>query len=450
MDIFETQPYSEESERSIIGLCLMDYKQAIPACMEAGVDPTMFHSMGLGLAYQKCVEMFERGDVVDTASLLIELKKEKMDTAVGGPSGLAQILDSVFSVTSLPQHIRDLKDLSIRRRMMKIGYQMAVNASDQSTDLPELIDSCEKNVLDLDNDNSSNSLPSTKELVHRCISITEEAYKNNGNPVGLSTGVADLDRLITSGFQPGDLICLAGRPSTGKSSFAMQIALHQVLNQRNPVGVFSLEMSSELIMARCLAHVGKIDLKKIFDGQLGERGFKKYAKAGAILSGDGSILFVDDRAGVKIRDLRARARRMVSTMGVKMIVVDYLQLVLGSSPSMDNTARVSEVSRELKILGKQLKIPILALVQLNREIERGGPRKPKLSDIKDSGQIEQDADLVMTLWDPTPANEKHEEEAGCSKATISILKQRNGPLGDIPMVFIKKFMCHEMVALGSI
>jgi replicative DNA helicase len=288
---------------------------------------------------------------------------------------------------------------------------------------------------------------SIKALVSQAIVQIERYHENKGLLTGISSSFADLDKM-TSGFQPGDMIVIAARPSMGKTSLAMNIAEHVAIDQKLPVGIFSLEMTADSLVLRMLCSRAKVNLRKIRDGFFTERDFPKLTRTAGKLAS--SPLFIDDTAGLSILQLRAKARRMWQQHGIKLIVIDYLQLLHSTSRQADNRQQeIADISRGVKGLAKELNVPVIVLSQLNRELEKDKNRKPRLSDLRESGAIEQDADLVALLYKAGGDEDEETPEQEGVALKLLIAKQRNGPTGDIDLTFLKPYTRFESAAKVS-
>jgi len=297
-----------------------------------------------------------------------------------------------------------------------------------------LLDEVERDILHISEARVESSTSTIKELVHNAITTIESFHQRQGMLTGVGTGFVDLDKM-TSGFHEGEMIVIAARPSMGKTSLAMNIAEHVAIDLRLPVGVFSLEMTAESLVLRMLCSRSRVNLRNIRDGFLAERDFPKLTGSAGKLAG--APLFIDDTAGLSILQLRAKARRMAQQYGIKLFVIDYLQLLHSTARRADNRQQeIADISNGVKSLAKELKVPVVVLSQLNRELEKDKNRKPRLSDLRESGAIEQDADLVALLYKPSSGDD---DEAGAEQDAVPvnllIAKQRNGRTGDVNLTF---------------
>jgi replicative DNA helicase len=310
-----------------------------------------------------------------------------------------------------------------------------------------LLDEVEKDILRVNESRAQGSVMTTKDLVNKAIGTIENFFSRKGTLTGLATGFTDLDR-ITDGLHGSEMIVVAARPSMGKTSLAMNIVEHAVLEDKLPVAVFSLEMSAEALVLRMMCSIARVNLRSIREGFMSESDFPKLTSAAGRLAN--APLFIDDSAALSILQLRARARRLHQMHGIKLFVVDYLQLLHSTARrSQENRQQeISDISSGIKALAKELKVPVLVLSQLNRELERDKSRKPRLSDLRESGAIEQDADLVGLLYKPNAGEDDdgNTEEADGVPINLLIAKQRNGPTGDVNLTFLKSYTRFESAA----
>jgi replicative DNA helicase len=313
------------------------------------------------------------------------------------------------------------------------------------------MDEVERDVLRISESRATGNVMGIKELVHKAINTVEDFHARKGMLTGVGTGFTDLDRM-TSGLHPGEMVVVAARPSMGKTSLAMNIAEHVAVDLKLPVGVFSLEMTAESLVLRMLCSRARVNLRSVREGFLAERDFAPLTNAAGQLSG--APLFIDDTSGMSILQLRAKARRMCQQHGIKLFVVDYLQLLHSTSRRAQENRQqeIAEISSGIKALAKELDVPIIVLAQLNRELEKDKSRKPRLSDLRESGSIEQDADLVGLLYKPATDDEDApalEDQPDGIPVNLLIAKQRNGPTGDVNLTFLKPYTRFESAAKVS-
>ncbi len=335
--------------------------------------------------------------------------------------------------------------------MISVCTEVVGRVYDYEGEVDMLLDEVERDVLRISESRAQGSVVTTKELVGKAIGTIENFFSRKGNLSGIATGFADLDRM-TDGLHPAEMIVIAARPSMGKTSLAMNIVEHVALEEKLPVGVFSLEMSAESLVLRMMCSLARVNLRSIRDGFMSESDFPKLTSAAGKLAN--SKLFIDDTAGLSILQLRARARRLSQQHGIKLFVIDYLQLLHSTGRrSQDNRQQeIADISSGIKALAKELKVPVIVLSQLNRELEKDKSRKPRMSDLRESGSIEQDADLVGLLYKPNAGDDEEAavvEEGDGVAVNLLIAKQRNGPTGDVNLTFLKPYTRFESAAKVS-
>jgi replicative DNA helicase len=335
--------------------------------------------------------------------------------------------------------------------MVQTCTEIVGRVFDYEGEAEALLDEVERDILRISEARVESASLTIKELVNRAIGKIEEYHQNQGMLTGISTGFTDFDKM-TTGLHEGEMIVVAARPSVGKTSLAMNIAEHVALELKVPVGVFSLEMTAEQLVLRMLCSRSRVNLRSIRDGFLAERDFPKLTGAAGKLAG--APLFIDDSSALSILQLRAKARRLWQQFGIKLFVIDYLQLLHSTSRRAENRQQeIAEISGGIKALAKELKVPVIVLSQLNREVEKRGGEAPKLSDLRESGAIEQDADLVGLLYRETKNKDGEEEAADMEQEAIAvklfIAKQRNGPTGVVDLTFLKSFTRFESAAKVS-
>jgi replicative DNA helicase len=379
------------------------------------------------------------------------LKNKNQLESVGGLAYLSSLVDAVPSAANLTYYLEIVREKYLLRRTIQACSGVVGRVYDYEGDVDALLDEVERDILHISEAREESESQKIKDLVHKAINTIEDFHQRQGMLTGISTGFVDLDKL-TSGLHGGEMIVIAARPSMGKTSLAMNIAEHVVLEQRLPVGVFSLEMTAESLVLRLLCSRARVNLRDIRDGFLAERDFPKLTGAAGKLAN--APLFIDDSASLSILQLRARARRMAQQHGIKLFIIDYLQLLHSTSARRveNRQQEIADISNGIKALAKELEVPVIVLSQLNRELEKDKSRKPRLSDLRESGAIEQDADLVALLYKPNSGDEEEatsREEADAVAVNLLIAKQRNGPTGDVPLTFLKGYTRFESAAKVS-
>jgi replicative DNA helicase len=438
-------PHSQESEQAILGCILLDPTQVIPRCIEKLRDgPTTFYDLRHATIYETMIELYDDGIGIDVINLCDRLKVWEKLEQVGGMVYLAQLPDVVPSVVNIDDYIQTVLDKHVLRKMIRVCTEVVGRIYDYEGEVETLMDQCERDVLRISESREEGANLSMPFLVREVLNDIETATQNNGAPSGLSTGFGDLD-VITGGLNPGDMILIAARPSMGKSSLAMNIVEHVAIDLHLPVGVCSLEMSAKALINRTVASRSRVNLKNLRDGYLADRDYPKITSAaGHLLQ---APIYIDDTAGQSILYMRAKFRRWKQQYDIKLGVIDYLQLAnaLGNKRRFESRQQeVSDISSGIKNLAKELGIPIIALSQMNREFDKEKNRRPRLSDLRESGSLEQDADIVGFLYRPAS------DEADTGDAypvNLSIAKNRNGPRDvDVSLTFLSCYTRFESAA----
>lgn len=432
------QPQSIEAEMSVLGAMLMD-KEAICKAVES-LSEDAFYKTSHRKIYSAILDIFERNDPVDLVTLTNELKKKGELGNIGGPIYLTTILNSVPTAANVEYYIKIVNEKALIRNLISAATEIVSMAYQPTEDVTQLLDKAEQLIFNIVQRKITRDFVHIGEMLHDSFEIIEEIYTKKSYITGIPTGFIDFDTL-TAGLHMSDLIIIAGRPSMGKSSFALNIARNVGTREKIPVGIFSLEMSKEQLVQRMLCAEARVDAHKLRTGYLGEADWPKLTTAAGVLAE--APIYIDDTPGISILEIRAKARRLKAKYNVGLIIVDYLQLIQGRMQVDNRQQEISEISRSLKSLARELNIPVIALSQLSREVEKRSERRPQLSDLRESGAIEQDADLVAFVYreeyyKPTPENE--------GLAEIIIGKQRNGPTGTVKLAFIKKYTRFENLA----
>src|SRR5262249_52013350 len=390
---------------------------------------------------------------IDVITLQQRLKDRQQLESVGGISYLSSLPDAVPSAANLGYYLEIVWAKFILRKMINTCTEVVGRVYEHEGDVDALLDEVERDILRISEARVEVEHSTIKDLVHRAINRIEEYHQRQGLLTGIASGFADLDKM-TSGFHAGEMIVIAARPSLGKTSLAMNIAEHVAIDQRLPVGVFSLEMTAESLVLRMLCSRSRVNLRNIREGFLAERDFPKLTGSAGKLAN--APLFIDDSGGLSILQLRAKARRLHQQYAVKLIVIDYLQLLHSTSRRADNRQQeIADISGGIKGIAKELNVPVIVLSQLNREPEkRERGMEPKLSDLRESGSIEQDADVVGLLSRPGKGGADDEGAVGradeeAQPINLLLAKQRNGPTGDIPLTFLKPYTRFENAARVS-
>ncbi|HUW21722.1 MAG TPA: replicative DNA helicase [Candidatus Bathyarchaeia archaeon] len=410
-------PHNLETEQSILGAILID-KDAIVSVAEF-LRPQHFYSESHQVIFEAALDLYEERKPIDIVTLSEKLRKKRNLTKIGGRSYLAELAEKVPTAANIESYGKIVKDDYIKRALISTAGEIAERAFDESSEADQVMDLAEQAIFSLSQRHMRQAFIAVKEALADSFDRLDELHKKAGGLRGIPTGFKDLDDTL-AGFQPSNLIILAARPGIGKTALVLNMAQHIAVNEQIPVGFFSLEMSKEELVDRLLIGQADIDAWRLKTGRLEEEDFTKLSEAMGVLAE--SPLFVDDTPALSVLEMRTKARRLVAEHNAKFIIVDYLQLA--RSRSLENRVQeVSEISQGLKNLARELKIPVLACSQLSRAVEQRGSKKPQLADLRESGAIEQDADVVMFLW-------RSDEEVPESMQ-LSISKHRNGPLREI-------------------
>jgi replicative DNA helicase len=446
-------PHSPEAEQGVLGCCLLSPNECVGECIEKLKDDgqEVFYDLRHQTIYEMLATMFNSREAIDVITLQQKLKDKQLLEQVGGISYLSQLQDAVPSAANLSYYLEIVREKFLLRKMISVCTEVVGRVYDYEGEVDALMDEVERDVLRISESRAQTSVLGVKELVGKAIGTIENYFSRKGVLNGLGTGFPDLDRM-TDGLHGSEMIVIAARPSMGKTSLAMNIVEHVVLEQKLPAAVFSLEMSAESLVLRMMCSIARVNLRSIREGFMSESDFPKLTSAAGRLAN--APLFIDDSAGLSILQLRARARRLHQQHGVKLFVVDYLQLLHSTARrSQENRQQeIADISSGIKALAKELNVPVIVLSQLNRELEKDKSRKPRLSDLRESGAIEQDADVVGLLYKPSAGDDEDgagAEEADGLPVNLLIAKQRNGPTGDINLTFLKSYTRFESAAKVS-
>jgi len=446
-------PHSPEAEQGVIGCVLLSPNDCMGECIEKfKSDTSVFYDLRHQTIFSTLTEMYDAREAIDVITLQQRLKNKQLLDQVGGLAYLATLPDTVPSAANLSYYLDIVQEKFLLRRMIQTCTDVVGRVYDYEGDVDALMDEVERDVLRISEARVQTHSETIKDLVKKAINTIEDFHQRQGMLTGVGTGFADLDKM-TSGMHPGEMIVIAARPSMGKTSLAMNIAEHVSIEQKLPVGVFSLEMTSESLVLRMLCSRSRVNLRNVRDGFLAERDFPKLTGAAGKLAN--APLFIDDTSGLSILQLRAKARRMAQQYGIKLFVIDYLQLLHSTARRAENRQQeIADISNGIKSLAKELNVPVIVLSQLNRELEKDKNRKPRMSDLRESGAIEQDADLVGLLYKPSSGDDEDApggggEEHDAVAVNLLIAKQRNGPTGDVNLTFLKSFTRFESAAKVS-
>jgi replicative DNA helicase len=440
-------PKSLEAEQAVLGAMLLS-RDAISTAIQHLKSERVFHDDRNRRIWRSVVAIYDRNEPVDLVTLAEELKKKDDLAKVGGVSYLTSLDRFITTPANIEHYCNIVVQKGILRQLIDITSEITAQCYRQQDDPSDLLDKAEQQIFSIADDRLRTGFHPMRQLVLQGYSAIEEYRQRKVHVTGVPSGFYDLDEM-TAGFQKSDFVVIAGRPSMGKTSFAMNIAenvaVHMKPAERQAIAVFSLEMSKESLVQRLMCAVARVDIHKIRRGYASNEEYKKLQSAAAQLHE--APIYIDDTAAMGILEMRAKARRLVSEVPLGLIIIDYLQLIRGPESSENRQQEISAISRSLKALAKELRVPVIALSQLSRAVEtRGGTKRPVLSDLRESGAIEQDADVVLFVYRPEvyetdPANRD-------GKAEIIIAKQRNGPTGSVDLAFLSE--CTRFESLRSV
>jgi replicative DNA helicase len=431
-----TPPHSVEAEEYLLSCCLIDGNDTVARCLEGKLSSAAFYGPANRVIYDKLVELYNRGAPIDLAVLAEELKTTKQLDEIGGYAYLTQISGRIPTTAQAPYFIEKIRELYLLRELIKVAAGAVESCYNYSGGLEEFIDKVEQEIFAVTQDRISDAAKSMKEPTREAMNVITKMMMKKGELTGVSSGFKDLDQ-FTFGFQRQEMIILAARPSMGKTSLALNFAEAAAMPKRGTgvtTLVFSLEMSAAQLALRMLCSRARVNMKLLRDGLLSKNGEEQQRLLQAADEFTKSPIYLDDSSHLTIMELRAKARRLHARSPLGFIVVDYLQLLAPTDPKTPREQQVAEISRGLKALAKELDVPVLVLSQLNRSAEKEN-RTPKLSDLRESGSIEQDADVVLMLARPKDADEKF--QVASDSAELIVAKQRNGPVGELKLTFLR-------------
>ncbi len=414
-------PQDIEAEKSIIGSILLDSDSVV--AIAQFLRPEHFYREAHSDIMSAIYDLYEKREPIDLVTLTSQLKKKGKLVKVGGASYVSELASGVPSSSHIAQYGQIVRDMYVKRQLIATAAKISQSAFDDTGDIRELLDETEQAVFSLSQQQLKQNFITLKDALAESFDRLDELHQKAGGLRGVPTGFWDLDGKL-AGMQASNLIILASRPGQGKTSLTLNIAAHVAVKEGLPVGMFSLEMSKEELVDRLLVSQSEVDAWRLKTGRLDDNDFDKLQEAMGVLAD--APLFIDDTPAINIMEMRTKARRLQAEHGLSLLIVDYLQLVHGRN--LENRVQeVSEISQSLKNLARELKIPVLACSQLSRAVEQRGTRKPQLADLRESGAIEQDADVVMFIWRPDQENGEN--------VKLDIQKHRNGPTGEIDLTF---------------
>ncbi len=426
-------PNNLEAERSILGAILLDDK-SIFAVLET-LKAEDFYLESHRRIFGKMTALTASSRAIDIITLKDELQRAEELESAGGPAYLASLTDGLPRAVNIEHYAQIVKEKATLRRLIQISNEIMMRSYQSEESAGEILGAVEKAIFELASRQFRGGFMAIDPLISIVYKQIEEVANRKTLVTGVETGFSELDK-ITAGFQPADLIIVAARPSLGKTSLCLNIAQHVAIKKQQVVGIFSLEMSKEQLVKRLLCAEAEIDAQKVNTGYLNKEDWSKLGRAAGALSQ--TRVFIDDSASISVTELRSKARRLKQEHGLDLMIVDYLQLMAGSSQRVENrTQEISQISRGLKAVAKELHIPVVAISQLSRAVEaRRGDHRPQLSDLRESGSIEQDADVVIFIYREEIHNPT-EENAGLAELIIG--KQRNGPTGSFQLAFLRQY-----------
>jgi replicative DNA helicase len=435
-------PWDEQAERAVLGAVLLDPRALDPASELLTAED--FHRPAHRYIFGAFLALAQRNEIIEPVTVRVELERRRELERAGGAAYVMSLIDGLPRTSNVPAYARIVRDNALRRKLCEVGQRVRDRATEPAGSALEIIEEAEREIFSLAERGHTGGFQPIQQIADAGLEKLEELSERRELITGLATGYVRLDRM-TSGLQPGELLILAARPSMGKTALALNIAQHVALHGGATVGVFSLEMAAQQLFFRLLAGEGRIDSHKLRTGRLSSDEWERVTHTFDLLAN--APVFIDDTPGATPMEIRSKARRLKSEHDLGLLVIDYLQLMQADRGRDSRQQEISEISRALKGIAKELDIPVIALSQLSRAPDqRTGDHRPQLSDLRESGAIEQDADLVMFIYRPE-VYEKDEakiaEKELEGKAEIIVAKQRNGPIGIVPLYFVKEFTRFE-------
>jgi replicative DNA helicase len=433
-------PWSEDAEQAVLAAMLIDQDAILRATEH--VDDTMFYREGHRRLFRAMVAISERGDVVDPLTLSDELQRRGELDASGGKDYIGFLVDAVPTSANVEYHAKIVREKALLRRLIEASTDIVAEAFDARQTAGDLLDHAESRIFEISQQRGREGFTRIKELLWPTMERIEALQRGGKSITGVPSGFTDLDEL-TSGFQASDLIVVAARPSMGKTALILNVVQHAAIEHNVPVALFSLEMSKESLVQRMLTGEARVDAQKLRKGMLRDDDFPRLARAAGILAQ--APIFIDDSPGITLLEMRSAARRLRADANIGLVVVDYLQLIQSTSDAENRTQEISQISRSLKALAKELAVPVVALSQLSRATEQRTDKRPQLSDLRESGAIEQDADLVMFIYRQEMYEGPTDKDGNSleGRAEVIVGKQRNGPTGIVNLFFHKAYTRFE-------
>ncbi|MFD1031742.1 replicative DNA helicase [Metaplanococcus flavidus] len=425
-------PHNQEAEQSVLGAIFLE-PQSLISVAEI-VMPEDFYRIAHQKIFQTMINLSDRGKAIDVVTVTEELSAKKELEDVGGLSYLTEIANAVPTAANVGHYAHIVEEKALLRRLIRVATSIVEDGFSREDEVEALLAEAEKKMMEVSSRKNAGDFIHIKDVLVKTYDNIELLHTRKGDVTGIPTGFKDLDK-ITAGFQRNDLIIVAARPSVGKTAFALNVAQNVATKTDENVAIFSLEMGAEQLVMRMLCAEGNIDAQVLRTGALQNEDWRKLTMAMGSLSNAG--IFIDDTPGIRVNDIRAKCRRLKQEYGLGMIMIDYLQLIAGPGKSGENRQQeVSDISRSLKGLARELEVPVIALSQLSRGVEQRQDKRPMMSDLRESGSIEQDADIVSFLYREDYYDKETEDQ---NMIEIIIAKQRNGPTGTVKLAFVKEY-----------
>lgn len=424
-------PHNHDAEQSVLGAIFLE-PQALITAAEVLV-PEDFYRVAHQKIFQTFLTLSDKGEPIDSVSVAEDLMAKKELEDVGGLPYISEVANAVPTAANVSHYAKIVEEKSLLRRLIRVATQIVEDGYTREDEVEALLSEAEKNMMEVSNRQNAGDFQHIQDVLVDTYDNIELLHSQQGEVTGIPTGFTDLDR-VTAGFQRNDLIIVAARPSVGKTAFALNIAQNVATKTTENVAIFSLEMGSDQLVSRMLCAEGNIDAQVLRTGALQAKDWEKLTLAMGSLSNAG--IFIDDSSGIRVNEIRSKCRRLQQEHGLGMIIIDYLQLIQGSGNGGESRQQeVSEISRSLKGLARELKVPVIALSQLSRSVEQRQDKRPMMSDLRESGSIEQDADIVSFLY----REDYYDKESENNMIEIIIAKQRNGPTGTVSLAFKKEY-----------
>ena len=432
------QPQSIEAEQAVLG-AMLSSKDAISKALQ-WVRSHHFYKEAHGKIFLVMSDLFDKGEPIDTISVINKLKKNKQIDDVGGAYFITGLVESVPTTANIESYAKIVLEKFMLRELIRASHELSKDAYNDQQDVGEILDAAEQTIFGITQDRLRGGFMPIDGILHETFQNLDRIASNPGSVTGVASGLIDLDE-ITSGFQKGDLVIIAGRPSMGKTALALSVMRNAAIDFKVPVGMFSLEMANHQLAQRLLCAEGRVDSHLVRTGKLPKNQWKNLSLAvGSLAEAE---IYLDDTPAITVLELRAKARRLKAEKNLGLIIVDYLQLMQGPRNIESRQQEISKISRSLKALAKELDVPVIALSQLSRAVEQRSDHRPQLSDLRESGAIEQDADVVIFLY-RSWVYSREEEDKGRAQAIVA--KQRNGPIGTVDLSFIDRFARFESIS----